>query len=99
MQIQEDPIFGPYGCIPMVPGSFAARAILGLFAVSTGRAENTSDVLLTSIEYTLRLAFTIGAIGTGLAIPALLMRGRTQRRAANQNSSLRANWMSRGGFA
>ena len=35
----------------------------------------------------------------GLAIPALLMRGRTQRRAANQNSSLRANWMSRGGFA
>jgi uncharacterized membrane protein YjjB (DUF3815 family) len=67
------------GCIPMVPGSFAARAILGLFAVSTGRAENTSDVLLTSIEYTLRLAFTIGAIGTGLAIPSLLMRGRTPR--------------------
>ena len=67
------------GCIPMVPGSFAARAILGLFAVSTSRAENTSDVLLTSIEYTLRLVFTIGAIGTGLAIPALLMRGRTPR--------------------
>jgi len=43
----------------MVPGSFAARAILGLFAVSTGRAENTSDVLVTSIEYTLRLMFTI----------------------------------------
>ena len=64
------------GCIPMVPGSFAARAIIGLFAVSTGRTENSPQTLVTALEYTLRLIFTIGAIGTGLAIPGLLKRVR-----------------------
>jgi uncharacterized membrane protein YjjB (DUF3815 family) len=67
------------GCIPMVPGTFAAKAILGLIAVTTERVADQSATLLTAIQYTLRVMFTIGAIGTGLAIPTLLLRVRTPR--------------------
>jgi hypothetical protein len=31
------------------------------------------------VQYTLRVMFTIGAIGTGLAIPSLLLRVRVSR--------------------
>ncbi len=61
------------GCIPMVPGSFAAKAILGLYALTIG-ANNDAETLITAVQYTLRVAFIIGAIGTGLAIPTLLLR-------------------------
>ena len=67
------------GCIPMVPGSFAAKAIIGLFAVTTSAVVNESETLVTASQYTLRVLFTMGAIGTGLAIPSLLLRMRTVR--------------------
>jgi uncharacterized membrane protein YjjB (DUF3815 family) len=66
------------GCIPMVPGSFAAKAILGLYAL-TATSTSNSETLVTAIQYTLRVAFIIGAIGTGLAIPTLLLRVRVSR--------------------
>lgn len=64
------------GCIPMVPGSFAAKAILGLFSLTVAQpaAAAAGETLITAVEYTLRVMFTIGAIGTGLAIPSLLLR-------------------------
>lgn len=68
-------VFGVAGCIPMVPGSIAAKAILGLFAFSTGLASN-SQPFMTSVQYALRVMFTMGAIGTGLAIPTLFARLR-----------------------
>ena len=61
------------GCIPMVPGSFAAKAILGLYTLTIG-ANNDAETLITAVQYTLRVSFIIGAIGTGLAIPTLLLR-------------------------
>ncbi len=67
------------GCIPMVPGSFAAKAILGLFALTSVDAANATEPLITAVQYTLRVTFTIGAIGTGLAIPTLLLRVRVSR--------------------
>jgi uncharacterized membrane protein YjjB (DUF3815 family) len=67
------------GCIPMVPGSFAAKAILGLFALTTSAVANESDTLIIAAQNTLRVLFTTGAIGTGLAIPALLLRVRASR--------------------
>ena len=71
-------VFGVAGCIPMVPGSIAAKAILGLFAFSTGVA--ASQPVTTSFQYALRVMFTLGAIGTGLAIPTLFARVRLSRR-------------------
>jgi uncharacterized membrane protein YjjB (DUF3815 family) len=64
------------GCISMVPGSFAAKAIIGLFAVTTSAVVNESDMLVAAIQYMLRAMFITGAIGTGLAIPTLLFRAR-----------------------
>lgn len=67
------------GCIPMIPGAFAAKAILGLFAVTAQHPGAASESLLMAVENTLRVTFTIGALGTGLAIPTLLLRVRAMK--------------------
>ena len=64
------------GCIPMIPGAVAARAILGLFAVTAQPTTASADAFFAALEDALRVAFTIGALGTGVAIPTLLMRAR-----------------------
>jgi len=64
------------GCIPMVPGSFAAKAILGMFALTQQSSVDASGTLITAVQYTLRVGFIIGAVGTGLAIPTLATRVR-----------------------
>ena len=67
------------GCIPMVPGSFAAKAILGLFALTSIDTAQATEPLTAAMQSTVRVMLTMGAIGTGLAIPALLLRGRVLR--------------------
>lgn len=62
------------GCIPMVPGLFATKAILGFFALTAPAPQNPDETLIISVEFFLRVIFTIGAIGTGLAIPSLVLR-------------------------
>lgn len=63
------------GCIPMIPGSFAAKAILGMFALSSSGDASAVSVGTTT-EYLLRVAFTLGAIGTGLSITTQLFNNR-----------------------
>jgi len=67
------------GCIPMVPGSFAAKAILGLFALTMPDSSGAAETLIAAVGYSVRVTFTIGAIGTGLAIPTLLLRVRVNK--------------------
>ena len=67
------------GCIPMVPGSFAAKAILGLFALTATDPAHATETFTIAVQFTLRVMFTVGAIGTGLAMPRLLLRVRTTR--------------------
>jgi len=62
-----------------VPGSFAAKAILGMFALTSTNTLDASETLITAVQFTLRVTFTVGAIGTGLAIPTLLLRVRVTR--------------------
>jgi uncharacterized membrane protein YjjB (DUF3815 family) len=71
------------GCIPMIPGAIAAKAILGLFAVTAQHPAAAEGTLVMAVENTLRVIFIVGALGTGLAIPTLLLRvrGRKQTRA------------------
>ena len=64
------------GCIPMIPGGVATKAILGLFAVAAQHPSATNQTLVTAVENTLRVMFTIGALGTGLALPTLQLRMR-----------------------
>ena len=61
------------GCIPLVPGSLASKALLALYAITTGAVEESRQ-LLDAAQYTLGVAFTIGGIGTGVVIPMLLFR-------------------------
>jgi uncharacterized membrane protein YjjB (DUF3815 family) len=74
------------GCIPMIPGSLAAKAILGLFATATSTVVNAQQ-LVTAVQYTISVAFVIGAIGTGLAIPTLLLRLRLPRNRRNSEAA------------
>ena len=67
------------GCIPMIPGGFAAKAILGLFALTAAAPKTPDQTLIQSVEGALRVMFTIGAMGTGLAIPSLLLRVRRRK--------------------
>ncbi len=72
-------VIGVVGCIPMVPGAIAAKAILGLFTFTRGDIASDSRFLVSGMQYSLVVVFTIGAIGTGLAIPTLLARVRVPR--------------------
>ena len=64
------------GCIPMVPGAFLSQAILGLFAVTAPQPDNELASIVFAMEFMLRVIFTLGAIGAGLAIPAYLLKIR-----------------------
>jgi uncharacterized membrane protein YjjB (DUF3815 family) len=64
------------GCIPMIPGGAAAKAIIGLFALTAPVVQNPDQTLMLSLQNTLRVMFTIGAMGTGIAIPTMLLRVR-----------------------
>lgn len=64
------------GCIPMVPGGFATKAILGLFAITAQHPTATNETLITAMDNTLRVTFTVGALGIGLAIPTLPLQRR-----------------------
>jgi uncharacterized membrane protein YjjB (DUF3815 family) len=70
------------GCIPLVPGGFAAKAIIGLAAISTAKGSGDPQTLITAVQFTLRVLFVTGAIGSGVAIPTLLLRRRTPSPAA-----------------
>lgn len=64
-------LFDVTGCIPMVPGGFAAKALIGLFARTTSKVVNEQETLITATPYTLGVIVTIG---TGLAIPSYLRK-------------------------
>ncbi|KAA5606318.1 hypothetical protein F1188_07015 [Roseospira marina] len=62
------------GCIPMIPGSAAAHAIMGLMELTLPDIVEPDRVLLGTVPYALRVVFTIGAIGAGLTIVTALLR-------------------------
>jgi uncharacterized membrane protein YjjB (DUF3815 family) len=67
------------GCIPLVPGGLASKAILALFALTRGGAAVTdAQIVFDAVQNSLRVIFTIGAIGTGLVIPMLVVRTRAR---------------------
>jgi hypothetical protein len=50
-----------------------------MFALTSSSTTDASETLITAVQFALRVTFTIGAIGTGLAIPTLLLRVRVSR--------------------
>lgn len=61
------------GCIPMVPGAFFSQAILGFFAFTAPSPSQPDLLITTSLSHLLRVTFTVGGIGAGLALPARLL--------------------------
>jgi uncharacterized membrane protein YjjB (DUF3815 family) len=68
-------VLGVVGCIPMVPGSLASKAILAMVALTRTGVEPEIGILFDTMRSSLLFIFTMGAIGTGLAAPMLLLRG------------------------
>jgi len=64
------------GCIPMIPGAFAAKAMLGLFRHYDAAFDHHQWTLVAAMDNTLRVTFTMGALGTGVAIRTILLRVR-----------------------
>ena len=60
------------GCIPMIPGSLAAKGLMNLFEPL--RATPGEGFLSTTaaVENLMLVAFTLVGIGTALAIPTLV---------------------------
>jgi uncharacterized membrane protein YjjB (DUF3815 family) len=68
-------VFSIPSVIPMVPGFFAYKMMLGLIALTT--VENTDAYLQTLIETVnngAKMMFVLISLGTGVAIPMLLTR-------------------------
>ena len=64
------------GCIPMVPGAFFGKAILGLFAVTAPAPAHPEETAIVAIVAMTRVILTLGAIGAGIAIPSQMSRHR-----------------------
>ncbi|MDR3375991.1 MAG: threonine/serine exporter family protein [Ancalomicrobiaceae bacterium] len=64
------------GCIPMVPGAFFTDALMGFLQLTSQSADQAAPMMTHSLTALLRVIFTLGAIGTGLTIPAQLARTR-----------------------
>lgn len=60
------------GCIPMVPGSLAARALKNLFLLFHAAPDKGMLPLTIALENLVIMASTFAAIGTALALPTLL---------------------------
>lgn len=61
------------GTIPMIPGGLVAKAILGLFAITVTPLTAIGETVPIAMAYALRVGFVIFALGTGLAIPTILL--------------------------
>ena len=71
-------VFSLPAVIPMVPGVFAYRTMLGILDF-TRAGEMTQELLMKIISNGLSTAFILLCLAIGVALPNLLMRGRSLR--------------------
>ncbi len=64
------------GCIPMVPGSLAAKGLQGIFQLMKAGPEDGIQPAMMALENLTIVALTLAAIGTALAIPMLVFPAR-----------------------
>jgi uncharacterized membrane protein YjjB (DUF3815 family) len=61
------------GCIPMVPGSLASKAVIDLFSIS--RVSNADiPLLMETAENICKFTLTMAAMATALVLPGLFRR-------------------------
>jgi len=64
------------GCIPMVPGSLAAKGLTNLFTLLQARPGEEIAAATNGMRNLLEVTLTLAAIGTALAIPQLIYPGK-----------------------
>ena len=72
-QTPQGSILAVVGCIPMVPGSLAAKGLMGLFGLIWAHADSSAlTPIVMTVENLIVVTFTLVAIGVGLIIPTLV---------------------------
>jgi uncharacterized membrane protein YjjB (DUF3815 family) len=61
------------GCIPMVPGSLASKAVIELFSISRASEVDTA-LLMETAENASRIILTMAAMANALVLPGLCRR-------------------------
>lgn len=83
-------VFSIPSVIPMVPGFFAYKMMLGLIALT--RIEDTADYVQTLIQTVnngTKMMFILISLGTGVAIPMLLTRKESIKKSKfNKNKKV-----------
>ena len=64
------------GCIPMIPGSLAAKGLMNLFELLKATPGEGFFSTTAAVENLMLVAFTLVGIGTALAIPTLVFPAR-----------------------
>ncbi|MFY9151873.1 MAG: threonine/serine exporter family protein [Prolixibacteraceae bacterium] len=90
--IQKSPplIFSIPSVIPMVPGFFAYKMMLGLIALTSSINTDTYiQTLIETVNNGAKMMFVLISLGTGVAIPMLLSRKESIKKSKfNKNKKL-----------
>ena len=68
------------GCIQWCPVALRPRESSACSALTATHPDNPTATAVTAMEFTLRVIFTIGAIGTALSITTHLLPNRSRSR-------------------
>lgn len=69
-------VFGICGAIPMVPGAFAYRAMLGVIRIATSTPDEGEAILIETTINFVNTGLILAAIALGITMPMLLFRRR-----------------------
>lgn len=75
-------IFSIPAVIPMVPGTFAYRMMLGLIDIAShvGDYGGMEDVLVDTVQNGLKVMFILMSLAVGVAVPMLITRKESAKR-------------------
>jgi uncharacterized membrane protein YjjB (DUF3815 family) len=67
-------IFGITGAIPMVPGVFAYRTMIGILSVAAAAPDATTALLVEAGTNAIKTALLLSAVAIGIGAPSLLFQ-------------------------
>ncbi len=67
-------VFSIPGVIPMVPGSFAFKSMIGMVLLARGGDPLNPNLAMETAVFAIKTALVLGAIAVGISIPKLLLR-------------------------
>ena len=73
-------IFSIPAVIPMVPGAFAYRMMLGLIRITVGEGPGLETTLIEVVQNGMMVAFILLSLAIGVAIPMLVTRKETAKK-------------------